>query len=145
MENASTWTARFPPNVNNDDDPKILPWATAHPKLLALSERHCELKPTAVVTFRKPANLSTNLIHFLKLSHKENDIPQQNPYSHSCGKCSLCGNQGKFKTNMVFEEPYVENKSTRKKFFLSNRLNCRNYGIYAAFCNCCPAIYVVKQ
>ena len=92
IENASTWTARFPPNVNNDDDPKILPWATAHPKLLALSERQRELKPTAVVTFRKPANLSTNLIHFRKLSHKENDIPQENPYSHSYGKCSLCGN-----------------------------------------------------
>ena len=40
----------FLQNLNNDDDPKILPWATAHPKLLALSERQRELKPTTVVT-----------------------------------------------------------------------------------------------
>ena len=84
IENASTWTARFPPNINNDDDSKILPWATAHPKLLALLERQHELKPIAVVTFKKPANLSTHLIHFWKLSNEENNIPQQNPSNHSC-------------------------------------------------------------
>ena len=141
IENASTWIARFPPNTNNNDYSKILPWATAHPKLLALSERQHELKQIAVVTFKKPANLSTHLIHFRKLSHGDNETLQQSPLSHSCGKCSLCGNWGKFKVNMVFEEPYIENKSTKKKFALSNKLNCRNYGIYAALCNRCPAIY----
>ena len=43
---------------------------------------------------------------------------------------------------MVYELPNVRNESTGRQYNIARNLNCRNYGIYAAICNHCPAIYV---
>ena len=142
---ASTWKHRFPPSANEREEqkPKIIPWATAHPKLLQPSDRQRQLKPSATITFKKPSNLSTHLIHFRKLCHESKPIPNDTePKSMGCGKCSLCGSWGKYKVNMVRECSTVYNKSTNKQYDLQKKLNCRNYGIYAACCNLCPAVYV---
>lgn len=144
ISTAATWESRFPPSRNNckETDPKIMTWATSHPKLLKLSERQQELKPAAVVTFKKPANLSTHLIHFRKLCHGKGSVGNIAAHTPACGKCSLCGSWGNHKVNMVHESPVIENKSTNKQYSIRNKLNCRNYGIYAAVCKHCPGIYV---
>ena len=55
---ASSWSSRFPPDLTTPTSSKeILAWSTAHPSLLKLSERQRELKPSAVVTLKKTANL----------------------------------------------------------------------------------------
>ena len=43
---------------------------------------------------------------------------------------------------MVYPEPTITNHSTNKTFNINNNLNCINYGIYAASCKHCPAIFV---
>ena len=54
-------------------------------------------------------------------------------------KCGLCGHFGGLK-NMVKECSIIKcNKETIK---LKKKLNCRNYGIYAAECRLCPNYYV---
>ena len=144
ISTASSWENRFPPSRNNQEEveTKILTCATSHPKLLKLSERQHELKSTAVVTFKKPANLSTHLIHFRKLCHKRGSSDNAPEHRPACGKCLLYGSWGNHTVNMVYELTFIENKSTNKQFSIKNNLNCRNYGIYAAVCNHCPAIYV---
>ena len=42
---------------------------------------------------------------------------------------------------MVYEIT-IANKSTNKTYNISNKLNCRNFGIYAAIFTHCPATYV---
>ena len=144
VNTASLWESRFAPSRQNGEETetKILTWATAHPKLITLSERQHELKPAAVVTFKKPANLSTHLIHFRKLCHKRASNEHTHDHSPACGKCSLCSSWGPYNINMVYESPNIENKITKQQFNIRNNLNCRNFGIYAAICKQCPAIYV---
>ena len=151
IDNASSWEDRFPPNrsTTESNNVKILTWSTAHPKLLKLTDRQRELKPAAVVTFKKPANLSTHLIHFRKLCHASTitsttDTASSTGPGHkrTCGKCSLCGCWGSYRTNMVYDLPTICNTSTGRTYRIANNLNCRNFGIYAAICTHCPAIYV---
>ena len=144
---ASSWNSRFPPDSTtpaNSKSKEVLAWSTAHPSLLKLSERQRELKPSAVVTFKKPANLSTQLIHFRKLCHQTISAEEVTPSVHqpACGKCSLCGSWGNYRVNMVYSESTITNKSTNKTYNINNNLNCRNFGIYAAICTHCPATYV---
>ena len=115
VNTASLWESRFAPSRQNGEETetKILTWATAHPKLITLSERQHELKPAAVVTFKKPANLSTHLIHFRKLCHKRASNEHTHDHSPACGKCSLCGSWGPYNINMVYELPNIENKITK--------------------------------
>ena len=142
---ASSWSSRFPPDLTTPTSSKeILAWSTAHPSLLKLSERQRELKPSAVVTFKKPANLSTQLIHFRRLCHQSASTGENTPNVHqpACGKCSLCGSWGNYRVNMVYPDSTITNKSTNKTYNINNKLNCRNFGIYAAICTHCPATYV---
>ena len=60
----------------------------------------------------------------------------------ACGKCSFCGFWVNYTTNMVYELPTICNDSTGKTYRIATNLNCRNFGIYAAICTHCPAIYV---
>ena len=121
----------------------MFPWATAHPKLLQLSTRQKELKPSAKITFKKPSNLSTSLIHFRKLNHcPVTNNANSKPMSAGCGKCSLCGKWGKHHVNMVMECSTVTNPVSKQTYYLQRQLNCRNHGIYASFCMHCPAVYV---
>ena len=98
---------------------------------------------------KKKANLSTHLIHFRKLCHASTitsttDTASSTGPGHkrTCGKCSLCGCWGSYRTNMVYDLPTICNTSTGRTYRIANNLNCRNFGIYAAICTHCPAIYV---
>ena len=53
--------------------------------------------------------------------------------------CALCGKHGKSQC-MVKSTEVLETKT--KTIKLKQRLNCANYGIYAAVCKCCGEIYV---
>ena len=145
IDNASKWEHRFPPpkETIGQQKPKMIPWATAHPKLIPLSERQKELKPCAMITFKKPANLSTHLIHFRRLCHNpKSDSNDEGYKSSSCGKCSLCGSWGKYRNDMVMKCSKVHNPTTKQSYNLQKKLTCRNYGIYASCCQNCSAVYV---
>ena len=149
---AKTWENQFPPPKQpNTEENSMLPWATSHPAHLKLSNRQRELKPSAMVTFKKGPNLSTKFVKFRKLCHASSEIPE-NPAggsSSGCGKCSLCGNHAikgitgmKVKKNMVWETTSIRDASQSKNIKLRQKLNCRNFGIYAAYCQFCTDIYV---
>ena len=150
---AKTWENQFPPpkTESTEDENTMLPWATSHPAHLKLSNRQRELKPSAMVTFKKGPNLSTKFVKFRKLCHASSEIPE-NPTggsSSGCGKCSLCGNHAikgitgmKVKKNMLWETTSIRDASNSRNIKLRQNLTCRNFGIYAAYCQFCTDIYV---
>ena len=87
------------------------------------------------VTFSKPPTLAQQLLNYRDIAKGE----KTSKTSNKCMKCGLCGHFGGLK-NMVKECSIIKcNKETIK---LKKKLNCRNYGIYAAECRLCPNYYV---
>ena len=60
--------------------------------------------------------------------------------SEGCQRCGLCGKFGTHKS-MITETKEIRTKDN-KTIKLKQKLNCKNYGIYAAQCQICLEIYV---
>ena len=90
-----------------------------------------------MITYKKPSTLQTILTNYKQISlNLSGNIGQSGP----CSKCALCGNFANHK-NMVVTTSSFSNKAGRL-FHLKQRLDCTNFGIYAARCRICAEFYV---
>ena len=90
-----------------------------------------------MITYKKPSTLQTILTNYEQISlNLSGNIGLSGP----CSKCALCGNFANHK-NMVVTTSSLSNKAGRL-FHLKQRLDCTNFGIYAARCRICAEFYV---
>ena len=136
LSQAFTWTERFKPkNFHKVNKPLV--WASPCSTILSLTPKEKELNPNAMITYQKPSTLQTILTNYKQISlNLSGNIGQSGP----CSKCALCGNFANHK-NMVVTTSSFSNKAGRL-FHLKQRLDCTNFGIYAARCRICAEFYV---
>ena len=91
-----------------------------------------------MVTYRRPQTLSQSLTKYRKIAH---NVEEECAQSRPCGRCSLCGNFGKYTTNMVNTTRTIKAKSG-KTYTLRKSLTCADAGIYVAACRTCGEHYV---
>ena len=143
IEEAKNWSRSDDTSTNKSIDikpkPKRLPWTTQFTKLLQLDKVERELAPDACVTYCRPATLGGALLKYKSIAHQQQEKKHQNK-SNKCGKCGLCGNHSGLK-NMVQENQEITTKNGNK-VLIKEKLNCKNYGIYAGQCVICQEIYV---
>ena len=136
LSQASTWTERFKPKIFHQVN-KPLVWASPYSTILSLTPKEKELNLNAMITYKKPSTLQTIRTNYKQISlNLWGNIGQSGP----CSKCALCGNFANHK-NMVVTTSSFSNKAGRL-FHLKQRLDCTNFGIYAARCRICAEFYV---
>ena len=119
-------------------DKQTLPWTTRFKSLLRFNSKEKELKPNAMLTYRRPTTLAGILTNYKGIAHEVKTIGES--CSQACGRCALCGNWGNHK-NMVYETKELVTKE-KEIIHLKQQIKCYNYGIYAAQCQVCKEIYV---
>ena len=87
---------------------------------------------------RKFVVFTSNILQYI--AHNTTKDDDHSGISQPCNKCSLCGKHGN-NPNMVISTGFITSENN-KKLFLTQRLTCDNYGIYAAQCKLCHQIYV---
>ena len=133
------WTDRFaPPKSSLKDHQRKTIWTTSFPGLLKLSTKERSLNPEACVTYRRPQTLAQQLTRYKTISYKPNT--SYDGASKPCGHCSLCGKHGNH-TSMVNDARTITAEGG-KVFEIWTKLNCSNWGIYAAMCKICQKLYV---
>ena len=134
------WKDRFRPPVQkcSDKQKQKTVWPTSFPKFLKLTTKERQLNENAMVTYRRPQTLSQSLTKYRKIAH---DVEEECAQSRPCGRCSLCGNFGKYTTNMVNTTKTIKAKSG-KTYTLRKSLTCADAEIYVATCRICGEHYV---
>ena len=135
-EIAKTWTERFRPPKDKKAEKRTV-WATSFPNLLRPSGKERALNNKAQITYRRPQTLGQQLTKYKSLALNEKAV--SNEGSCQCSHCSLCGNHGKG-ANMVVCAKSIRINS--KEFKIQRTLTCADWGIYAAVCKICDAVYV---
>ena len=141
IEQAKSWVDRFHP-INNSklkkNKQKKVVWVTQFPKLLRSSQMEKRLQSSVMLAYKRPQTLGNYVTCYKKLSFGPLE-GKDGGISGPCGKCSLCGNHGSH-NSMV---PLMKHISTPNGVRpLTQKLNCKDYGIYAACCKNCDNYYV---
>ena len=141
---AKTWLNRFKPDntKTKDKNPQFhkIVWATSFTNYINLTDKEKHLNPLSTVIYKRPATLQNLLINHKNIFLKLQPTNHKNGSSSACGHCALCGNHGTHK-NMVQNTNFIKSKNG-KIIQLKQNLNCTNFGLYAAYCNICPEIYI---
>ena len=128
--------------LNNDETTKRatkITWPTGFKSIFKFNTKEKTLASDIRMSYCKPPALSTILINYKKLS-KSIEVVTDGNGSRKCGKCGVCGNHGKLE-NMVLETEIIHTKH-KHSFKISQSINCKNFGIYAAQCKLCQDLYV---
>ena len=140
IEITKQWKERFGPPKNNRKQnilkENISIWTTNFPNLLKLTKKEKQLNPNTMITYKRPNTLATLLTNYKIIAHQPN---ADKSISYPCGKCMLCdrnGNKGMVKITDSLK------LKTGKLIKLKKKLNCKNFGIYAAECMECNEYYV---
>ena len=140
---ATTWQSRFSPDSTTSSQQvksKKLVWATPFTKFLSFDKTEKKLIPSASVIYKNPPTFRQTLTNYPYIAHNTTKDDNHSGISQPCNKCSLCGKHGN-NPNMVISTGFITSENN-KKIFLTQRLTCDNYGIYAAQCKLCHQIYV---
>ena len=113
-------------------------WVTQFPKLLRSSQMEKRLQSNVMLAYKRPQTLGNFVTRYKKLSFgllegKDGGI------SGPCGKCALCGNHGSHNSMVPLMKHLRTPNGVRP---LTQKLNCKDYGIYAACCKNCDNYYV---
>ena len=92
-----------------------------------------------MVTYKRPNTIGQRITNFKTIAFTTHDTDAIGS-SAPCGRCALCGNHGKYNKSMV---PTINTlKTGNKTIQLTQKLTCKNFGIYVATCILCNAQYV---
>ena len=140
---ATTWQSRFSPDSTSSSqqvESKRLVWATPFTKFISFDKTEKKLIPSDLVINKNPPTFREILTNYQYIAHSTIKDDDHNGISQPCNKCSICGKHGN-NPNMVVSNSFITTENN-KKLFLTQRLTCDNYGIYAAECKLCDQIYV---
>ena len=139
IEQAKLWVDRYHP-VNNgkSKEAENNRMATQFPKLLRSSQIKNCLQSNVMLAYQRPQTLGNFVTCYRKLlfgPHEGNDGGISGP----CSKCALCGNHDAH-NSMVQLMKYIRTPNGERR--CTQKLNCKDYGIYAAHCKNYDNYYV---
>ena len=140
IEQAKYWMDRFHP-INNSklkkNKQKKIVLVTQFPKLLGSSQMEKRLQPSVMLAYKRPQTLGNFVTCYKKLSFGPFES-KDGGTSGPCGKCALYDNHGSHNSMVPLMKHIPTPNGVRP---LNQKLNCKDYGIYAACCknsdNCC--------
>ena len=91
-----------------------------------------------MLAYKRPQTLGNFVARYKKLSFGPLE-GKDGGISGPCGKCALCGNHGSHNSMVPLMKHIRTPNGVRP---LSQKLNCKDYGIYAACCKNCDNYYV---
>ena len=136
IEQAKSWVDRFHP-VNNSklkkNKQKKIVLVTQFPKLLRSSQMEKRLQSSIMLAYKRLQTLGNFVTCYEKISlgpleGKDGGI------SGPCVKCALCGNHGSHNSMVPLMKRIRPPNGVRP---LTPKINCKDYGIYAACCKNC--------
>ena len=141
IEQAKSWVDRFHPinhsKLRKNKNRKIV-WVTQFPKLLRSSQTEKRLQSSVMLAYKRPQTLGNFVTCYKKLSFGPLES-KDGGISGPCGKCALCGNHGSHSSIVPLMKHIRTPNGVRP---LIQKLNCKDYGIYAACCKNCDNYYV---
>ena len=141
IEQAKSWVDRFH-SINNSklkkNKQKKIVWVTQFPKLLRSSQMEKRLQSSVMLAYKRPQTVGNFVTCYKKLSFGPLES-KDGGISEPCGKCALCGNHGSH-SSMVPLMKHIRTPNGVRP--LTQKLNCKDYGIYAACCKNCDNYYV---
>ena len=141
IEQAKSWVDRFHP-INKSklkkNKQKKIAWVTQFPKLLRSSQMEKRLQSNVMLAYKRPQTLGNFVARYKKLSFGPLE-GKDGGISGPCGKCALCGNHGSHNSMVPLMKHIRTPNGVRP---LTQKLNCKDYGIYAACCKNCDNYYV---
>ena len=141
IEQATSRVDRFHP-VNNskvkENMQKKIVWVTQFPKRLRSSQIEKSLQSNLMLAYKRPQTLSNFVTCYKKLLFGPHEC-KDGGISGPCGKCALCVDHCSH-NSMVPPMKHIHTSSGERR--LTQKLNCKDYGIYAAYCKNCHNYYV---
>ena len=141
IEQAKSWVDRFH-SINNSklkkNKQKKIVWVTQFPKLLRSSQMEKRLQSNVMLAYKCPQTLGNFVARYKKLSFGPLEGKDGGIFG-PCGKCALCGNHGSHNSMVPLMKHIRTPNGVRP---LTQTLNCKDYGIYAACCKNCDNYYV---
>ena len=126
-------------NARINQNQKKITWTTTFKNLIKPTKEEQQLVPNTLIAYTKPMTFRSHLTNYKGIAKGFGRTSNEDGKSFRCGKCGLCGGYPGFE-NMVKETKVIT--SNRNTFQLKQDLCCQNFGIYAALCRICEAIYV---
>ena len=140
IEKAKSWVDRFHP-VNNSklkkNKQKKIVWVTQFPKLRS-SQMEKRLQSSVMLAYKRPQKLGNFVTCYTKLLFDPLE-GKDGGISKPFGKCALCGNHGLHNSVVPLMKHIHTTNGVRP---LTQKLNCKDCGIYAACCKNCDNYYV---